>query len=85
MTNGPLKLKDSSKILNNILTPTSSSDTASSYLSEENVDPTAHRKKNCCFGFSYAVIAHPLFTLVIIIAIVMNIIVLALDRVNMSD
>ena len=56
---------------------------SSSSDSEEDTEPN-HPRKNCCFSCAYRVIANPLFTLIIILAIVANIIVLAFDRVGMS-
>ena len=45
-------------------------------------DKPEHAKKNPCFGFSYGIVAHPLFNLIIVLLIVSNIVVLSIDQNN---
>jgi hypothetical protein len=44
-----------------------------------------HADRNFCFGFSYRVIAHPIFSIVTILMIMANIIVLSLDKVDLTE
>jgi hypothetical protein len=48
-------------------------------------DKPNHAKKNNCFGFSYEIVAHPMFNLIIVLLIAGNVVVLAMDRVGLTE
>jgi hypothetical protein len=40
---------------------------------------------NCCFGLSYQIVAHPIFSLIIVVLIMANIVLLAMDQVGLTE
>ena len=41
----------------------------------------SHARKNCCFRISYRIVSHPLFNMIIILMILVNIVVLSTDSI----
>jgi len=52
----------------------------------ENLDTIpSHAKKNCCFMSSYKVVSHPMFNMFIIFVILLNIVVLSMDSIYLTE